>query len=111
MGRRLKPTDCTVAACPLTVTDNVESAGATNWAEALTRFQFVTVAGSGALELIARTSSTVGDKMRRLLSPTFGIASEESSIRLDVLLVVVTGGLLVVTGGGFVVVELEPELD
>src|SRR5258706_7063287 len=109
MGRRLKPTDCTATACPFTVTESVERAGATSRPEALTRFQFVTVAGSADFVLMARTSSTVGDKTRRLWSPTFGSVSLVSSITLLVtgMLLVIGGGLLV-SGGGFVLVE--PEL-
>ena len=100
MGRRLNPSDCTVAACPLTVTEKAESAGATNAPPELTRFQFVTVVGSGPFEFIARTSNSVGDKIRSALSPILGILRDISLIIVPEILVF--GALLVFDGAVFV---------
>jgi hypothetical protein len=57
----------------------------------LTKFQFVTVPGSGAFELMRCNSSNVGESTCKLLSPIFGSCKPRQSIA------VVPGMLLVDT--------------
>ena len=75
----MKPTDCTEAALPFTLTENSFRAGAASEPE-FTKFQFVTVAGSGALEVIRCNSNSVGESTCRLLSPIFGNCNPRQSI-------------------------------